>query len=170
MFTILWYSLCKNNTLKGISSFINILERNNPRGDCWLVSVNIITFNMSTNMPIDELLIAVRHAFEKFYKLYVYIPVPSPNWLRIWDRWKIKNWKTNLMGQCIWTLVQCIDLQKPKCFKTPVLAKCVVDHCLTFWPLSFDQCVLFQFTACDNPLVSSTSSNKQYLYESCIHS
>lgn len=61
----------KNNTHKGIARFINQLETINPRGDCWLVSSNITMFNMFTNMSINELLIEVRHAFEKFYKLYI---------------------------------------------------------------------------------------------------
>ena len=56
----------QNTYIKDTTDFINKLEQVRPHADCWLVSFDIT--NMFTNMPINEILPAVREAYDNFDK------------------------------------------------------------------------------------------------------
>jgi hypothetical protein len=52
--------------IKDTTYFINKIESLRPHANCWLVSFDIT--NMFTNMPINEILLAVRKAYDTFDK------------------------------------------------------------------------------------------------------
>jgi hypothetical protein len=131
----------KNNTHKGIARFINQLEIINPRGDCWLVSSYITMFNMFTNMSINELLIEVRHAFEKFYKLYYLFEFQYPHLIWVKDMRSLKNseLKDKLNGSMHLNTCAMHRSSKTKCCQTPVLA---IVFCGSF--KLFQQAIILQ--------------------------